>query len=515
MVRHPPKATQGAFSTEKAPNSSAPVQPLLEVSSVSKSFGGVRALRDCTLSVQPGEVLGIVGHNGAGKSTLMNIIVGLIQRDQGEIIFDGTTAAAGISAAEAFGHGVRCVFQELSLCSNLDTIENTLLMHPALEGTGWRKRVEKIISAMLEEIFPDNMIPLNVPVEQLSIGMRQMIEIARAFVTTHKARPTMVILDEPTSSLGAVAAKQLMTHIQRVKADGVSSLLISHKLDEVITTSDRIVVMREGGVIAVRAKDAIEREDIFKLMGGDSIAATVGRTRSADVRDTRVEIELQDAQGNAADFKVHAGEVVGLAGLDGQGQKELLHRIYAAFKGQNDRSVKAAGNVAYVAGDRQREGVFPLWSIGGNISIGSMERLGRWLIPHDKERALTQRWFTNLGVRSPTMHMNIMTLSGGNQQKVLVARAFAAETSTILLNDPTRGVDVETKVEIYKRMRAAAAEDGKCIVWYSTENEEFRHCDRTYVFRDGRITDEIPSDDFSEARLVRSSFVSPTETAAT
>lgn len=496
----------GAQSSGRAPL-------LIDAIGITKSFAGVRALQGCSIQVNHGEVLGVLGHNGAGKSTLMNIIVGLLGRDGGDVAIDGTAMSSSFSTAKAFELGVRCVFQELSLCSNLDAIENTVLIHPTLQGFGWRKRTEALISDALNEIFPGNKISLNATMDQISIGERQMIEIARAFVATPKRKPSLVILDEPTSSLGAVAAQQLMDYLGRAKNKDITSVLISHKLNEVIETSDRIVVMREGAVIAVRPKDKIRRDEIFELMGGTVLAADVvddqGHVEST--LPARVKSKLRDQNGDAIWFEARAGEVVGLAGLDGQGQKELLHTIFSSFDGVTDASTNTIGKAAYVAGDRQREGVFPLWSIAENIGVGALEQLGRWLVSADKERDLTQKWFSNIGVRAPNPQANIMNLSGGNQQKVLVARAFATNAGTILLNDPTRGVDLETKLEIYKRLRSAAIEQQKCVIWYSTENEEFHHCDKVYVFHHNRITDVMKRSEVAEDRLVRSSFLPVTE----
>jgi ribose transport system ATP-binding protein len=478
---------------------------------MSKSFGVVQALQSCSLSINHSEILGIIGHNGAGKSTLVNILVGLLAKDSGVVSISGQPIDGGYSSKAAYEAGLRCVFQELSLCGNLNAIENTQLVHGKGQNRNWRKKFAELIGETLNEMFPDNKIPLDVPIGTLSIGERQMLEIARAFVATEGMTPKLVILDEPTSSLDASAAENLMAYLQLVKSGGVSSVLISHKLGEVISNSDRIVVMRDGGVIATREADKINRDETIALMGGGEMGADAATSfETPKVGDPIIRLDVPSATGGEIEFKVCAGEVIGLAGLDGHGQKDILGDIFSAFKDGKKTNAQITGDAAYVAGDRQREGVFPLWSIGDNIGIGSILNLGRYFIPAKKENELCENWFTEIGVRSPSKDMNIMTLSGGNQQKALVARAFASGVDTILLDDPTRGVDLQTKQDIYKRIRSAAHEAGKCAVWYSTETEEFNHCDRIYVFHNGQVTDMIPRNELSEARLVRSSFAMDT-----
>src|ERR1700761_1934414 len=237
-----------------------------DLSGVAKSFGAVRALRPVDLTIRRGECLGLVGHNGAGKSTLMNVLAGTLAADRGRIFADGQVLD-GYSPRLAKRMGIRCVFQELSLCPNLSAAENTRVYHSALRGFGWRRRAAGLIAAKLDEIFPDHDIRPSDTVQDLSIGRRQMVEVARAFTQTD-APARLVILDEPTSSLDAHASAQLLAHIRRATAAGISFVFISHLLGEVLDCSTRIMVMRDGRIIARDRATAFDREKLVAAMGG-------------------------------------------------------------------------------------------------------------------------------------------------------------------------------------------------------------------------------------------------------
>ena len=475
---------------------------LLVLSGLSKSFGPVEALKQVDLALCAGELLGLVGHNGAGKSTLMNILMGVVPPDQGEFRLDGQAVAQPYSPAIAHNLGIRCVFQELSLCPNLSAVENTLVIHPRLGGIGWEKRTRALIADALAEIFPGHRIDVRRPVSELPIGDRQMIEIARAF-TESNAPAKIVILDEPTSSLDAVAAEQLLTHIARAAAQGRACILITHKLNEVLNHTQRIVVMKDARIVADVPASGLSRDQLFEMMG--AVDRTGAAAPVARVRGQR-RIELPGEPGEEA-LRVDAGEIVGLAGLAGHGQKETLRRIYKASRTRRDAGCRVAGGAAYVSGDRQKEGVFPLWSIALNISLASIRRLSHaGFIGAGEERQLAESWRQKIAIRSPSTAQSILSLSGGNRQKVLVARAFATDSEIILFDDPTRGVDIGTKRELYEQIRAAAGA-GRCFLWYTTENDELFLCDRVYVFHEQKVVDVVDRADLTEERLLRASFV--------
>jgi ribose transport system ATP-binding protein len=474
---------------------------LLVLSGLSKSFGPVEALKQVDLALGAGELLGLVGHNGAGKSTLMNILMGVVPPDQGEFRLDGQAVAQPYSSAIAHNLGIRCVFQELSLCPNLSAVENTLVIHPRLGGIGWEKRAGRLIAGALEEIFPGNRIDIRRPVSDLPIGERQMIEIARSF-TESDAPAKLVVLDEPTSSLDSTAAAQLLGFLRRVVTRGLACILITHKLNEVLDHTRRIVVMKDARVVADVPATGLTHDQLIELMG--AVESSGGEVSAKAVAGAR-RIELRDQAGSGG-LDVAAGEIVGLAGLAGHGQKEALRRIYRASRQRRDPGCSVAGSAAYVSGDRQREGIFPLWSIALNITLASIRRLAHGgFISGKEEMRLAEDWRRKISIRSPNTTQSILALSGGNRQKVLVARAFATDSAIILFDDPTRGVDIGTKRELYEQIRAAAG-TGRCFLWYTTENDELFLCDRVYVFREQKVVDVIDRPELTEERLLRASF---------
>src|SRR5882724_5966342 len=331
---------------------------LLSLRGVSKSFGPVEALKEVDLELERGEYLGLIGHNGAGKSMLMNVLMGVVLPDRGDFRVEGLAVAGPNHPAKAHALGIRCVFQELSLCPNLSAMENTLVVHPTLGGVGWEKRARALIAGALAEIFPGNRIDVRRPVSELPIGDRQMIEIARAFTESDTAAK-IVILDEPTSSLDSVAAEQLLGYLARAASKGRACILITHKLNEVLNHTQRIVVMKDARVVADVPASGLSRDQLFEMMGAVSrVAATTAAT--ATYQGQR-RIELPEKSGAPA-LHVEVGEIVGLAGLAGHGQKEILRRIYKASRTRKDSGCVVTGAAAYVSGDRQREGIFPLWS---------------------------------------------------------------------------------------------------------------------------------------------------------
>jgi ribose transport system ATP-binding protein len=488
-------------TTENVDGREAVKASLLSLRGISKAFGPVEALKSVDLQLERGELLGLIGHNGAGKSTLMNVLMGVVLPDGGMLTIDGETVTGDNHPARAHALGIRCVFQELSLCPNLNAMENTLVVHPSLGGLGWEKRTRRLIQGVLGEIFPGNRIDVRAPISDLSIGERQMIEIARAF-TESDSPAKIVILDEPTSSLDSAAAEQLLNYLRRAAASGRACILISHKLNEVLNHTQRIVVMKDARVVADRPAAGLSRDRLFELMGATARPETA--PASAPVGGER-RIEIAGAE-NAPPLHVQAGEVVGLAGLAGHGQKETLRRIYRAARTRRDGSCRVSGGAAYVSGDRQREGVFPLWSIALNISLASMRRLAQWgFIGAAEEAALAETWRQKVGIRSSGVEQSILALSGGNRQKALVARAFATTSEISLFDDPTRGVDIGTKRDLYDQIRAAAG-TGRSFLWYTTENDELFLCDRVYVFHERKVVDVIERADLTEERLIRASF---------
>ena len=470
-------------------SAAASATPLVALTDAAKQFGAVRALDGVSLSIAPGECLGLVGHNGAGKSTLVNVVNGGLKPSSGTIAFPASDAVTALAA------GVRSVFQELSLCPNLTAAENLRISHSALKGANWRRHAGAEITTALDTIFPNHGIDPDVEVGTLTIAERQMVEIAIGFAP-RATEAKLVILDEPTSSLDAGIAEQLLDHIRRFCAEGGAVIFISHMLGEIFAVATRILVMKDGKIVADRATDRFSRQALIDAMGHVAAEGTGATPESRSYG----EVVVHTPEG----LVLRQGAIVGLSGLAGQGQAEALARLYLGAT-SSWRPSRSPGMV-FVAGDRDRDGVLPLWSILYNIALTILpERASRGFVNGEAEQAIAADWKRRIGIRTDNMSNNILSLSGGNQQKVLFARALASSAPVVVMDDPMRGVDLGTKQDVYAIIRAEAAK-GRSFLWYSTEIEEVCQCDRVFVFRDGNISAELTGDAISEERILEASF---------
>jgi ribose transport system ATP-binding protein len=482
------------------------VAPLVDFTGVEKSYGAVRALDGVDFSLSAGECVGVVGHNGAGKSTLMHVLAGGVAPDHGRLSVAGEEQRHWTST-RARALGLRCVFQELSLCPNLTVAENARVVHPGIRGFGWRREAGRLVLDKLDEIFPRHGVRSTDLVQDLTIGRRQMVEIARAF-TVSDVPARLVILDEPTSSLDQHTAGQLLAYVRRSVDSGIGCALISHILGEVLRTCDRIVVMRDGKVVVSDRAQSFDRARLVGAMGGFEDEGEGPRPAAAEgLRDeapivVRITPKRQTDERNVV---ARRGEIIGLAGLAGHGQTDLLLATFtAASRLRTSAAVK--GPVALVAGDRQSDGVFPQWSIAENIGVRSLKQLRVGpLLSLRREDALANEWRRRIKIRTPDVRDRILSLSGGNQQKALFARALASDARIVLMDDPMRGVDFSTKLEVYDLIRAEARA-GRTFLWYTTEIEELKNCGRAYIFRNGAVVAELAGDELSEERVIHSSF---------
>ena len=463
-------------------------QPIVVLTDAAKHFGPVRALDGVNLSIAAGECLGLVGHNGAGKSTLVNLLNGGLDLTSGEIKYTSSDDPASA--------GVRSVFQELSLCPNLTVAENLRISHTRLKGLGWRRQARVEIKQALDLVFPGHGIDANTEVDELSIAERQMVEIAIGFAPRGADTPRLMILDEPTSSLDAGIAEQLTDHVSAFCATGGAVIFISHMMGEIFTTASRIVVMKDGKVVADKPVANWTRQGLVETMG--HVAGDKDSEADGTVRNIGEEI-VRTPEGLAA----RQGEIVGLSGLAGHGQGEALARLYLGASSSWRKSSTGTGMV-FIAGDRGRDGLLPLWSILRNTSITILGNKG-FLLNRTDEEQLGDTWRTKIGIRTADMNNPILSLSGGNQQKVLFARALASEAPVVIMDDPMRGVDVGTKRDVYAMIRAEAMR-GRTFLWYSTETEEVCECDRVFVFRNGTISAELTGEDIVEDRILEASF---------
>lgn len=481
------------------------VSPVVSLRQITKAFGATLANAEIDLDVHSGDVIGLVGGNGAGKSTLMRILSGALQPTLGTIEFAGQSVGLGLyETAEAQRRGIRMVHQEFSLCTNLTVAENFFLEEPHGAGLspGWRNGYRARAREALEAVFPDPRINVNTRVGHLTIGERQMVEIARA-VAAPGVR--LIVLDEPTSSLDQERSRQLRAFMHARRAEGLAFIFISHKLHEVVDIATQVVVLRNGRLAWNGAAAAASIGKLVELMGGD--AGVIHRPAEEQVAasgEEVVRIGGRFAEGLGREVTLCKGEIVGLAGLEGCGQKELLHAIFTARGAASD--VERRVEASFIAGDRRKEGVFPLGSVLFNIAIGRIARRGflsafsaaleeRAARPHAEALQLDAERFPS----------NILELSGGNQQKALVARALATGTPIVLLDDPTRGVDIATKQDFY-RLCNQAARAGHTLIWHTTEEAELLAADRVLVFADGRIVSELRGAQITEEAIVGASF---------
>ncbi|GJH29404.1 ATP-binding cassette domain-containing protein [Caballeronia novacaledonica] len=487
---------------------------IVRARNLTKIYGPTRANDDVSLTVACGDVIGLVGGNGAGKSTLMRMLCGTTPPDSGTIDFgDEAQTDSAYDAGIAQQRGIRIVHQELSLCSNLSVAENFYLEAPedAKAQPGWRAVYRERARVALDAVFPGHGIDVDAEAGQLPIGERQMVEIAR---TVAAPGVKLVILDEPTSSLGLERSRQLRAYIHAKAVEGLAFIFISHKLHEIVDVATRVVLMRNGKLEWAGLATDASVPVLVRLMGGEAAAAL--REASDEHQGATGEVCLRLTGGAAGGdtIELRRGQIVGLAGLEGSGQKEVLHQIFAAAR-RSATKVERIGAVSFVSGDRQREGVFPLWTVLSNISIGSLASGSPFrLVTNAGEREIASNAAERLRLDSTRLASGILDLSGGNQQKALMARALVSEAPIILLDDPTRGVDIAAKRDFYKLV-AEVARSGRLVLWHSTEDLEFLECDQVLVFAGGRVARELNGAEISEQAIVDASFVQPSNAAAT
>ncbi len=475
------------------------VAPLVALRGISKSYGATRANDGIDLDIAPGEVIGLIGGNGAGKSTLMKVLCGVVPATSGQIVLDGQAVEGVHDAAAAQAHGIRMVHQELSLCTNLTVAENFFVeaSGAARLWPGWRGPYRRRAGEALDRVFPGHGISPDAVVDSLTLGERQMVEIARAFAAPGVR---LIILDEPTSSLSARRAGQLIGHVHLRAAEGLAVIFISHKLREVIESATSVALLRNGRLVWRGLTRDTSVPHMIELMGGRD----EGPAQARAAGDKGLAVMHVGEAWSDTPLTLHEGEIVALAGLEGSGQQAFLQALFQGAPGAV-RTKKAA----FVAGDRQKEGVFPLWDVLSNIAIGRWEgRSGLARVDRAGDEATLRHPAERLRLDPTRLHSPIGELSGGNQQKALVARALVGDAPIILLDDPTRGVDVATKQDFYELLRGLRA-DGRAIVWHTTEDAELAHADRALVFSGGRIVADLEGGEVSAPAVLEASFRAP------
>ncbi len=484
---------------------------------VHKSYGPVRVLDLPELDLYAGQVVGVVGENGAGKSTLMGTLAGSVHRDGGDIEIGGKPLVAGSTEA-AGALSVALVSQEFPLVGQLSVAENLLLGRRPRQS---RRRVlvdraaqRAEAAAMLAEIgLSPNAIPVTRQVRTLPVPTRQMIEIAKAW--GHE--PSLLILDEPTSSLGPVEAAMVLDLARQLADSGGTVLFIGHRLDEVRQVSDRILVLRNGKLVADLAPAEADEERLIREMVGGEVVHTQHRT-TADGSPVMLELDGLTAAGlGPVDLTVHAGEILGVAGLMGSGRSRLIHTVAGAQpatggsmrlggkpyapRGPGDG---VAASIALIPEDRKEQSIVGFAPIRANVTIPILKRIStRGLLGPRRERAEAERIAASTNVRMRSVDQPISSLSGGNQQRAVFGRAFATQPRLLLLDEPTRGVDVGAKAEIYELIDHAAAR-GMAVLVASSELEELLWiCHRIAVMNHGRVVTVVDRADVTKERIMR------------
>ena len=491
---------------------------ILEMKSISKSFPGVKALSNANLRVKPGEVHALVGENGAGKSTLMNVLLGSIEPNSGEIIYRGKKVCFH-SPHEALLNGISMVHQEMSLIPSVSVAENIWVgREPEFTRFGLiseKKRLART-QALLEK-YHINIDPRSI-VRTLSIANMQLVEIARAI----SYNPKILIMDEPTSSLSDREILLLYDIIKSLAKEGTTVMFISHKLDEVFQLCDRITVMRDGSYINNFAADEITKEELIARIAGRKISEMYPKI-PCEIKDTVLEVKNLSHKGlfKNISFQVRAGEILGLFGLVGAGRTETMEgifgirsldegEIYLNGSRVTIRSPKEAiyHGLAMVTEDRRKNGIISNISVKYNISLANLKRISRgniW-IRKRKEDEDTKALADKLAVKTPSLNQPIGALSGGNQQKAIIARWLYTNPKVLILDEPTRGIDVGSKSEIH-RMISTLAGQGLAVVMISSECEEVMGIsDHVIVFHNGHISGEFNRSEFDQERLIQSAF---------
>lgn len=487
----------------------------VDVVDIHKSFGETRALRGASLLARGGEIHAIVGENGSGKSTLAKIVSGIILPDAGSFSVLGATPRTPVAAIAA---GVATIYQEMMLSEELSVWEN---LFAGSDPTWWRERSNRQKRAETREILlrlANCPIDPDARVADLALSVKQWIVIARALIQ----KPRVLIFDESSAALDLEATNRLHDEMRALRTGGTAVLIVTHRIAELVKIADVATVLRDGETVGRLERTEITEENILRLMSAASGHSARGREVASMVEGTNAlaACGLRTRAGAPpVEFSLRAGQIVGLAGLEGAGQVELIAALAGIAapagghvetpSGQVDglRAAKAAG-IAYVSGDRKREGIFPNLSILENFGMALYGRSGRLfgLLDGATTSAAFADEVKRLAIKFGHAGDHISTLSGGNQQKVLIARAFALSPKVILLNDPTRGVDIGTKQALWRQLRAFA-DAGGAVVYLSTEIEEFSNfVDRACVFFNGSIFAEVAALDLSEDRLLAAMF---------
>jgi rhamnose transport system ATP-binding protein len=484
---------------------------LLEMKDVKKRFGGAIALRGTTLSVRAGEIHALLGENGAGKSTMLKILAGVHEHDGGVITLGGAPFIAG-SPQASIDQGIAVIYQEPSLFLDLSLAENVFIGRQPKKGIAidWKEaqsQAAKLFKELGVELDPKRQA------RGLSIADQQVVEIAKAL----SMNANIILMDEPTAALSASEVERLMTVMRSLRAANKAVIFVSHRLDEVFAISDHITVMRDGATVSENPISKTDLQKVIKEMVGRELTELFPKTEHK-IGDVVLEVNdlTNPAYFRNVSFNVRKGEIVALAGLVGSGRSEIARSIFGidsydsgtvkinnkALK-KNSPIAAMAEKIALVPEDRRQQGLFMVAGVNRNISMESFARLtGRFFINFKKERALTDEWRENLSIKYVNQSDPVDRLSGGNQQKTVLAKWLATDPDLLIVDEPTRGIDVGTKAEVHRLIDKAAGE-GKAILMISSELPEvLGMADRIIVMREGRQVTELSRKDATQENVI-------------
>jgi L-arabinose transport system ATP-binding protein len=501
----------------------------LAAQGVSKTFGSVRALRDVTIEARAGEVLALMGENGAGKSTLLRILSGAHSPDSGALSVDGTPVEFH-TPRDAQRAGVRVIHQEPEIIPHISVAENIYVGSLPRHGRLFDRRglLARVRADLDRYGFAGTLDP-GTPGSQLSPAQRQLVEILRALVTDVR----VIAFDEPTSSLSDTEVEHLFALIGRLRAAGIAVIYVSHRMNEIFRISDRITVLRDGAVVGTEPTAATDQTTLVRMMVGRDLTEMFVRDGRGTGAGAPVLLEvsgLSNEDVHDVSFSVRAGEVLGIAGLVGAGRSELAHAIMGStpvrsgevavdgrrVRIRSPRDAIRAG-IGFAPEERKAQALLMHRTIRDNISLAILDRLsvGRF-VRRGEERRIATSFVGRLNVRTPGIEELVSTLSGGNQQKVVLARWLARRPKVLILDEPTRGVDVGAKAEIYSIINSLAA-DGVAVIVISSELPEILGlADRVLVMQGGRVTGELAHEDATEEKVLALAMAEqPTDNGAT
>jgi ribose transport system ATP-binding protein len=502
-------------------------QPFFQMSGVSKSYGGAVALDSADLAVKSGRIHAVLGENGAGKSTLLKVMSGVVQPDEGTMHLDGRQVSFA-SPSEANAAGIVCVYQELSLIPDLSVADNIFASNPPRRfGMIDRRTQRRQAEEALARAGAADINPL-AKVRDLPLSRQQMVELAKGLA--HE--PRILILDEATSALTAADVARVIEVLKRLRDEGLAILFISHRMHEVKALADECTVYRNGRHVMSFEAGTRTDNDVVEMMIGrkyqhafpDKPADEPGRRLAAEPALACRDLAWNDTL-QGISFSLKPGEILGLGGLDGQGQRELLLALFGVLRGCTGKieidgdavsitsPVVARANqigMALIPEDRKTEGLMLPMSVRENLSFAALDRMSTaGVIDRDRQQSFVDRMMELLAIKSFSVDAAVGSLSGGNQQKVVIAKWLIRQPRILLLSDPTRGIDVGTKQEIYQLLRRLA-DEGAAIVFYSTDYDELIGCcDRVLVLYEGRIKKELAGPEITEQNLIASALDLP------